>query len=88
MPNNYLKEGGGKDSLMRLGFLILIVLVAISISVLLILTIKESGKESPDYFGLAAIITAFLGGGVWGMMEKRKQKQYESENYEEFNENL
>lgn len=88
MPHRYLKEKNGKDSIMRLAFLILMVLITVCLLVLLWLTIKESSKETPDYIGLAAIITAFLGGGVWSMMEKRKQKQYEDRDSNEFNENL
>ena len=40
-------------------------------------------KEAPNYEGLALIITAILGGGIFSLAAKVIQKKYESKNDKE-----
>lgn len=73
------QDDKGNESTMRVIVTIFVGVISICIAVLLALVVKESYKESPDYSGLATIISAFLGGGVISLVAKAVQKKYENE---------
>jgi len=75
----FLQDNKGNNSSMRVLLVVFMLIICACIITLLVVVVQESNKATPDYSGLAAIISAFLGGGVISLAAKALQKKYENE---------
>lgn len=75
----FLQDDKGNNSSMRVLLVVFMLIICACIITLLVVVVQESNKATPDYSGLAAIISAFLGGGVISLISKAVQKKYENE---------
>lgn len=81
---SYIHDDKGNKSSLRLIVLVLFGLLSAMIVIWTMVFFMEAvTKEAPDYEGLALIITAILGGGIFSLAAKVIQKKYESKNDKE-----
>ena len=78
---SYIHDDKGNKSSLRLIVLVLFGLLSAMIVIWTMVFFMEAiTKEAPNYEGLALIITAILGGGIFSLAAKVIQKKYESKN--------
>ena len=84
---SYIHDDKGNKSSLRLIVLVLFGLLSAMIVIWTMVFFMEAiTKEAPNYEGLALIITAILGGGIFSLAAKVIQKKYETKKDKE-NEN-
>jgi hypothetical protein len=76
--NSYTQDDSGNYSSLRLILGYLYGLIGLMVVVWCGAFIAETFKETPDYSGLAQIMAAIMGGGIFGLTAKVFQKRYES----------
>jgi RsiW-degrading membrane proteinase PrsW (M82 family) len=86
---SYIHDDRGNKSSLRLIVLVLFGLLSAMIVIWTMVFFMEAiTKEVPDYEGLALIITAILGGGIFSLAAKVIQKKYESKNDKDENDSI
>ncbi len=73
----YLQDDKGNRSSFRVLMVAFFVIVFCVLIVWGIIFVIESRNENPDYYGLAAILTALFGSGVGAFAAKAQQKRHE-----------
>jgi hypothetical protein len=83
---SYTTDDNGNKSSLRAILIVLFGLLAILLLTWnLIFLMEATTKDNPDYTGLSLIISAILGGGLFGLAAKVIQKKYESKSKENEN---
>ena len=84
MKAKMFQDNKGNTSSMRVVFFMFVISLVAMLGVVLVALLRESAKADADYMGLAAVVTALMGGGFGAMYQKALQKKYEIfENQEE-----
>ena len=77
MKAKMFQDNKGNTSSMRVVFFMFVISLVAMLGVVLVALLRESAKADADYMGLAAVVTALMGGGFGAMYQKALQKKYE-----------